>query len=154
MAFIALLGATPLVSLAQVWSMGSNGQMGYHGTPNPVSPNCVSPQVWTLTNGHYACQNPPPPPGGGGGAYDPVANCATAMAGAGFTVHNHYATYVLSTGNIDDRFGADGPEVSDVCGNTTTAYTVDCVTSPSTKQVLYLAPAPALPGASSCSGPN
>ena len=61
-AFIALLGATPLASLAQVWSMGSNGQMGYHGTPNPVSPNCVWPQVWTWTNGHYACQDPPPPP--------------------------------------------------------------------------------------------
>lgn len=60
--FVALLGATPMVSFAQVWSTGTNGQMGYHGTPNPVSPNCVAPQVWTWTNGHYSCQNPPPPP--------------------------------------------------------------------------------------------
>lgn len=65
-ALIALLGATPLVSPAQVWSTGTNGQMGYHGTPNPVSPNCIAPRVWTFSNGHYSCQAPPPPtcPGG------------------------------------------------------------------------------------------
>lgn len=59
--FIALLGATPLVSLAQVWSTGPNGQMGYYTTPNPISPDCKAPLVWTLTNGHYTCQRPQQP---------------------------------------------------------------------------------------------
>jgi hypothetical protein len=47
---------------AQVWATGPNGQLGYVTTPNPISPDCVAPQVWTMTNGHYSCANPPSPP--------------------------------------------------------------------------------------------
>jgi hypothetical protein len=71
------------------------------------------------------------------------------MVANGFSVVQHFQTATLSNGNIDDRFGANGPVAYNQCGDTTTWYLVDCVTSPSTKQVLYLAPAASLPG---CAG--
>jgi hypothetical protein len=46
---------------AQVLAIGPNGQLGYVTTPAPISPDCIPPQIWTLTNGHYSCQNPTPP---------------------------------------------------------------------------------------------
>jgi hypothetical protein len=63
---IALLLAFPGLSLAQVWSTGTNGQVGYYGTPTPVSPNCAPGMYWAITNGHAQCQMPAPPtcPGG------------------------------------------------------------------------------------------
>jgi hypothetical protein len=58
----ACLLSGPQISLAQVWGIGPDGRAGYISTRNPISPNCPPPQVWTLTNGHYACENPVPPP--------------------------------------------------------------------------------------------
>lgn len=48
-------------SEGQVMANGPNGY-GMVTTPTPISPNCVAPQVWTLSNGHYMCANPVPPP--------------------------------------------------------------------------------------------
>jgi len=171
---VLCLFGSPKASLAQAWAIGPDGRMGYIQTRNPISPNCTPPLVWTLTNGHYACQNPPPPPpptcpGGtnqmaaptwDGSAWvgllcQPVAalptadqTCQSAMQAQGFIVHNHYGTYNISTGT-DDRYGATGPLASNACGDTTTEYLVDCITSPSTHQVLYLAPAASVPN---CAG--
>src|SRR5471030_2471439 len=47
-------------AFAQVYATTPNGQMGYISTPNPVSPNCTAPYVWTAYNGHYMCAVPPP----------------------------------------------------------------------------------------------
>jgi hypothetical protein len=129
-AFIALLGATPLVSLAQVWSTGSNGQMGYHGTPNPVSPNCTAPLLWTLTNGHYSCQAPPPPsclggytetaaPSWNGAAWvgmvcvpttppPPTVTCASEAQSQGYTLTNGYGMSGPITGYYTKFDGSYG----------------------------------------------
>ncbi len=53
---LAALLATVQTADAQM-TIGANGAF-----PQPYSPNCVAPLVWTMTNGHYSCQNPPPPP--------------------------------------------------------------------------------------------
>jgi hypothetical protein len=70
-ALCAALATVPVASHAQVWAYGPNG-LGYVTTPNPISPNCVAPQIWTLSNGHYMCANPPAPnPAPGGGTITP-----------------------------------------------------------------------------------
>jgi hypothetical protein len=57
------LASTPIAGTAQVLAIGPNGQLGYVTTPNPISPNCIAPQVWTRqSNGVYLCANPAPPP--------------------------------------------------------------------------------------------
>jgi hypothetical protein len=38
-------------------NIGPNGAY-----PQPYSPDCTPPQVWTMTNGHYSCANSPSPP--------------------------------------------------------------------------------------------
>lgn len=54
----AIPSVLPATARAQVWANGPNGA-GYISTPMPISPDCIPPQIWTLTNGHYSCQNPP-----------------------------------------------------------------------------------------------
>jgi hypothetical protein len=49
----------PCVALAQVFATSPAGT-GYVSTQNPVSPNCVAPDVWTAFNGHYMCAPPQP----------------------------------------------------------------------------------------------
>ncbi len=48
----------PRESRAQVFATGPDGP-GYITTRNPISPDCVAPEVWTAYNGHYMCAAPP-----------------------------------------------------------------------------------------------
>jgi hypothetical protein len=63
LAFRVLLGQ--LIVAAAFGSSISTAQVytaqGYTSTPNPISPACTPPELWTLTNGYYSCQLPPPP---------------------------------------------------------------------------------------------
>jgi len=58
-------------SMAQVYGTNSSGQTGFISTPQPTSPNCVAPNVWTPFNGHYMCA-PPQPSCQYGFAYGPT----------------------------------------------------------------------------------
>lgn len=163
--FIAVFGATPLVSLAQVWSTGPNGKMGYYGTPNPVSPNCPAPFLWTFTNGHYSCQAPPPPscpsgyteysaPSWNGSAWvgmictpsipppppavDPANICNAVFAAAGYNGGFNDGEFSLFGGywvGYTPLGGTTGP-VYDNGSYTTNAYMGYCQVNPTTGQVV------------------
>lgn len=158
--FIALLGATPLVSLAQVWSTGPNGQMGYYTTPNPISPDCKAPLVWTLTNGHYTCQRPQQPVcqsgyntvsaatwTGSGWTQpecaqpplqpvppppDPLTACESSVP-SGFSLESF-----MNSGGFDPRYPSDtiysftgyGPTYESGCYGAETGYFLYCSASP------------------------
>jgi hypothetical protein len=127
---------------AQVYSTLPNGTMGYASTPNPISPDCVAPQVWTFSNGHYSCQNPPPSlPSGNPGpppANDPANLCNAVFAAAGYSGGFNDGEFSLSGGywvGYTPLGGTTGP-VYDNGSYTTNAYMGYCQVNPTTGQVV------------------
>jgi len=62
--YLYKLGAIALVSISSFVPFASHAQVltsnGYATIPNPISPNCTAPDVWTAYNGHYMCAAPTP----------------------------------------------------------------------------------------------